>query len=267
MKENQETNSGSVFKWILRNIVLAIVFVVALVVVINLLLGMFTNHGETITVPDLTSMSVSEASREAGSHKLRVEVTDSIYVRRMAKGAVYSQNPKAGSQVKKGRRILLTINALHSKKVTMPNLVGYSMRQAKAELGTRGLVLGKLVYVNDIATNNVLRQLHGNMEIEPGTPIESESVIDLVVGLSQEDNMTSVPDTRGLKRSSAIDLIQENSLNIKKIVYDTTVKTYEDSTKAFVWRQAPEPSELPCLMGGDVSIYLTTDLAKKPAKF
>ena len=141
MKENQETNSGSVFKWILRNIVLAIVFVVALVVVINLLLGMFTNHGETITVPDLTSMSVSEASREAGSHKLRVEVTDSIYVRRMAKGAVYSQNPKAGSQVKKGRRILLTINALHSKKVTMPNLVGYSMRQAKAELNSRGLTL------------------------------------------------------------------------------------------------------------------------------
>ena len=141
------------------------------------------------------------------------------------------------------------------------------MRQAKAELGTRGLVLGKLVYVNDIATNNVLRQLHGNMEIEPGTPIESESVIDLVVGLSPEDNMTSVPDTRGLKRSSAIDLIQENSLNVKKIVYDKTVKTYEDSTKAFVWRQAPEPSDLPCLMGGDVSIYLTTDLAKKPAKF
>ena len=38
----------------------------------------------------------------------------------------------------------------------MPNLVGLSMRQAIAELQSRGLVLGKLVYVEDLATTNVL---------------------------------------------------------------------------------------------------------------
>ena len=259
MKENQETNSGSVFKWILRNIVLAIVFVVALVVVINLLLGMFTNHGETITVPDLTSMSVSEASREAGSHKLRVEVTDSIYVRRMAKGAVYSQNPKAGSQVKKGRRILLPINALHSKKVTMPNLVGYSMRQAKAELNSRGLTLGKLTYVSDIATNNVLRQVYNNREIKPGKQIESGAVIDLVVGLNPTDNQTYIPDLKGMKYLRAVDAIHDNSLNIRKVSFDSNVRTYADSLNAVVYRQSPTASNAPILMGSEVSIYLSLE--------
>ena len=259
MKENQETNSGSVFKWILRNIVLAIVFVVALVVVINLLLGMFTNHGETITVPDLTSMSVSEASREAGSHKLRVEVTDSIYVRRMAKGAVYSQNPKAGSQVKKGRRTLLTINALHSKKVTMPNLVGYSMRQAKAELNSRGLTLGKLTYVSDIATNNVLRQVYNNREIKPGKQIESGAVIDLVVGLNPTDNQTYIPDLKGMKYLRAVDAIHDNSLNIRKVSFDSNVRTYADSLNAVVYRQSPTASNAPILMGSEVSIYLSLE--------
>ena len=259
MKENQETNSGSVFKWILRNIVLAIVFVVALVVVINLLLGMFTNHGETITVPDLTSMSVSEASREAGSHKLRVEVTDSIYVRRMAKGAVYSQNPKAGSQVKKGRRILLTINALHSKKVTMPNLVGYSMRQAKAELKSRGLTLGKLTYVSDIATNNVLRQVYNNREIKPGKQIESGAVIDLVVGLNPTDNQTYIPDLKGMKYLRAVDAIHDNSLNVRKVSFDSNVRTYADSLNAVVYRQSPTASNAPILMGSEVSIYLSLE--------
>ena len=259
MKENQETNSGSVFKWILRNIVLAIVFVVALVVVINLLLGMFTNHGETITVPDLTSMSVSEASREAGSHKLRVEVTDSIYVRRMAKGAVYSQNPKAGSQVKKGSRILLTINALHSKKVTMPNLVGYSMRQAKAELNSRGLTLGKLTYVSDIATNNVLRQVYNNREIKPGKQIESGAVIDLVVGLNPTDNQTYIPDLKGMKYLRAVDAIHDNSLNIRKVSFDSNVRTYADSLNAVVYRQSPTASNAPILMGSEVSIYLSLE--------
>ena len=259
MKENQETNSGSVFKWILRNIVLAIVFVVALVVVINLLLGMFTNHGETITVPDLTSMSVSEASREAGSHKLRVEVTDSIYVRRMAKGAVYSQNPKAGSQVKKGRRILLTINDLHSKKVTMPNLVGYSMRQAKAELNSRGLTLGKLTYVSDIATNNVLRQVYNNREIKPGKQIESGAVIDLVVGLNPTDNQTYIPDLKGMKYLRAVDAIHDNSLNVRKVSFDSNVRTYADSLNAVVYRQSPTASNAPILMGSEVSIYLSLE--------
>ena len=259
MKENQETNSGSVFKWILRNIVLAIVFVVALVVVINLLLGMFTNHGETITVPDLTSMSVSEASREAGSHKLRVEVTDSIYVRRMAKGAVYSQNPKAGSQVKKGRRILLTINALHSKKVTMPNLVGYSMRQAKAELNSRGLTLGKLTYVSDIATNNILRQVYNNREIKPGKQIESGAVIDLVVGLNPTDNQTYIPDLKGMKYLRAVDAIHDNSLNVRKVSFDSNVRTYADSLNAVVYRQSPTASNAPILMGSEVSIYLSLE--------
>ena len=57
---------------------------------------------------------------------------------------------------------------MNAKKVSMPNLVGYSMRQAKAELNSRGLSLGKLIYVSDIATNNVLKQIYRNREIRPG---------------------------------------------------------------------------------------------------
>ena len=179
---------------------------------------------------------------------------------------MFKQDPIPGSKVKKGRRISLTINAVTPKKVTMPNLVGYSMRQAKAELSTRGLVLGRLIYVSDIATNNVLKQLKGNHEIEAGEEIESESVIDLVLGLNPEDNTTSIPDVRGLKLNSAIDAVHENSLNIARVIYEKDVKTSEDSISAFVWRVVPEPSELPCLMGEEVKLYLTTDIARKPVE-
>ena len=134
--------------WIAKNLLWAVVLFIVLIVGAQIALGVLTHHGQTIEVPDLTSVSVPEAEREARKHNLRVEVIDSIYVRRMEKGAVYSQNPKAGTMVKKGRRVMLTINAKHAKKVSMPNLVGYSMRQAKAELNTRGLALGKLIYVN-----------------------------------------------------------------------------------------------------------------------
>ena len=123
----------------------------------------------------------------------------------------------------------------------MPNLIGYSLRQAKAEILSRGLVLGKLIYVDDIATNNVLKQLHANREIDPGDTIESEYM-------------------------SAKDAIHEHSLNLKRAVFDKTVETYSDSLDAVVYKMAPSPSEMPCDMGSEVTIYLTLDKRKVPVK-
>ena len=246
--------------WIVKNIIKAAVFFLTLVIVAQIALKLVTHHGQMIEVPDLTSMSVDEARREASKDNLRTEVIDSIFVRRMEKGAVYSQNPKAGTLVKKGRRVMLTINAKHAKKVSMPNLVGYSMRQAKAELNSRGLALGKLIYVNDIATNNVLRQIYRNREIRPGVQIESGSEIDLQVGLNSDDNMTYVPNVKGMKYLRAVDAVHDNSLNIGRIVFDKTVKNYSDSLNAMVYKQTPGASKSPLLMGSDVTLHLSLDI-------
>ena len=258
--EEKKVKNGFFGNWIVRNILWAIAFFAALLLGATIMLGIITHHGQTIEVPDFTSMSVAQARREASRKNLRIEVIDSIFVRRMEKGAVYSQNPKAGAQVKRGRRIMLTINAMNAKKVNMPNLVGYSMRQAKAELNSRGLALGKLIYVNDIATNNVLRQFYHNREIKPGRSIESGSEIDLQVGLNPSDNMTYVPNVKGMKYLRAVDAIHDNSLNISRIVFDKTVKNYTDSLNAVVYKQTPAASRTPLLMGSDVTIQLSLDI-------
>ena len=149
----------------------------------------------------------------------------------------------------------------------MPNLIGYSMRQAKAEILSRGLVLGKLIYEPDMATNNVLKQLYKGEEIEPGTQIESESVIDLVVGLNNIDNKTYVPDVYGLKNNRAVETVQDHSLNVKSLRFDTTVKDYDDSLDAVVYRQVPEPSDsISVGMGEEVVLYLTIDKNKVPVR-
>jgi beta-lactam-binding protein with PASTA domain len=163
--------------------------------------------------------------------------------------------------------VVLTINAVNAKKVTMPNLVGLSLRQAKAELLSRGLVLNRLVYVQDMATNNVLRQLKGNREIEPGTMIDSETAIDLVLGLNDLDNRTYVPDVTGLKNMSAVEAMFDHSLNVKDLKFDDTVKNYDDSLNAVVYRQNPSASDsVSVAMGEAVMLYLTTDVAKVPVR-
>jgi beta-lactam-binding protein with PASTA domain len=228
-------------------------------------LNIVTKHNQELVVPDFSNMTVAEAEAAAAQVGMRVEVTDSVFVKRMRKGAVRDQNPAPGSYVKEGRRIALTINALNAKKVTMPNLVGLSMRQALAELQSRGLVLGKLIYVDDMATNNVLRQLYKGREIDPGTQIESESVIDLEVGLNDNDSHAYVPDVLGLRNMNAVDAIHSSSLNVSSIRFDATVKDYDDSLAAVVYKQTPEASDSVFVRKGEeVALYLTVDENKVP---
>ena len=252
------------FNRITANVFAGIVLIFALVLGTRVMLDKVTRHNHEITVPDLTNMSLDEAAKVVSANRMKLEVIDSVYVRRMGKGLIYRQNPKAGSKVKEGRRILLTINAVNAKEVMMPNLIGYSMRQAKAEILSKGLQIGRLEYVSDIATNNVLKQLHDGAEIAPGTMIESESRIDLVLGLNNDDCVTYAPVVTGMKFRNAVEAIHDNSLNVKDIVFDETVTDYSDSLNAVVYRQDPDYGETPLLMGMDISLYLTTDISKVP---
>ena len=259
--------TGLLGNWIVRNLLSALVVFIVLLVGSMIFLNVVTKHNQELIVPELSNMSVEDAESIAVAEGMRVEVVDSVFVKRMKKGAVYRQNPVAGSKVKSGRRIALTINAMNAKKVSMPNLIGYSMRQAMAELQSRGLILGKLIYVQDIATNNVLRQYLGSKEIEPGTQVESESVIDLVVGLNSNDGNTYIPDVLGLRNMNATDAIHSSSLNVSRLRFDATVKNYDDSLAAVVYRQSPEPSEeIQVPKGSDVTIYLTLDENKVPQR-
>lgn len=238
--------------WIVKNLLLAAAFVAVIVLAVSLFLSVVTRHGEEIAVPDFSGMTVEEARAVASSANLRAEVSDSVYVRRMKPGAVYMQNPKAGSNVKKGRKIRLTTNTMAPKEVYMPSLIGVSLRQAKAELLRNGLALGRIVYVRDIATNNVLRQQRFGFDIEAGAPVASGTKIDLVLGLGSDD-MTLVPDLEGKSYMQAVDILQDNSLNVGRLRFASDVRDYADSLGAVVRSQNPAPG--PVRKGSEVSLY------------
>ena len=244
--------------WLVKNLLIALLLFVLAMGAVTLFLNLTTQHNKELEVPDFTNMSLPEASALAQSAGMRIDVVDSVYVRRMGRGLVYRQNPKVGSHVKKGRRILLTINSVVPKRVQMPNLVGCSMRQAKAELASRGLMLGKLKYVDDIATNNVLKQLYHGRPVRPGRYVVSGASIDLEVGLNTNDNQTYIPNVVGMKYMRALDVLHENSLNVGRMTFSKNVQNYGDSLDAVVTSQTPAQEEeaLPVLMGSAVSIRL-----------
>ena len=106
---DKKTKTGFLGNWIIRNLLAALSIAVVLLVGAMIFLNVATKHNQELIVPDLSNMSVADADSIAVSEGMRIEVVDSVFVKRMKKGAVYRQNPIAGSKVKQGRRIALTI--------------------------------------------------------------------------------------------------------------------------------------------------------------
>lgn len=254
------------FKYSLtKNILLIIGILVVGYVIINLFLRIITRHNQELTVPDMTGMNLAEASAVAAEADLRLEVTDSVYIRGMERGAIARQNPEPGGKVKKNRRILLVINSVIPRQSTMPSLTGFSLRQARTELASNGLKIGKLIYVNDMATDNVLAQQYMGEDIEPGTRLNSGTAIDLVLGLNPADSATFIPYIIGYRYQMATELLHDNSLNIYRCEFDTTVTDYADSLEAYVYGQYPPASDsISVRRGTSVTLYLSKDVSRIP---
>ena len=252
-------------KWIWNNLIAAAVFLVVVFLGAGILLNVITRHGKTVQAPDLTNMTVAEAEAAAHDAGVAVKVVDSVFVRRLGAGVVYRQMPAAGATVKRGRSIFLTINSVVPRKVVMPNLYGYSDTEARAELHNRGLNLGRLNYIKDIATNNVLAWKCEGKDLAAGDLVVSGSTIDLTVGVNYEDNTTSVPRLTGMKYINATDVLHDHFLNIGKVTFDKGIRTYADSVNAVVYQQGSAPGAR-LNLGSNVSVNLTLDTSKLPAQ-
>ena len=259
MAETKKNNSRKI---LLLNLIGAVISIIALILILQFLLGRGTRHGEEIAVPDFYGLPLEDASVLAQKNDVILDVTDSVYVTSVAKGAVFSQNPLAGEKVKSGRRILITINAHKAKTVEAPLLVGLSLRGAKTAIIGRGLTVGRLKYVEDMATNYVLEQRCKGRNVRPGTRIEAGSRIDLVLGVNPEEDFTLIPNLKGLSFDEAADMLFENSLNLQSAVYDDSVVSASDSVKAFVYMQRPSYGGGHFGLGTGVEIFMTLDSSK-----
>lgn len=252
-------------KTFFKQLGLAIGIALVLLLAALLWLKIYTHHGQAIRVPDLSGLTVEEVDDVIASRNLRFEIVDSVYSREMPRGTVIKQNPTASSIVKKNRRVFLTMNAVNPEMISMPRLVGLSIRQARLALQNAGLLLGDIQYRPDYAINNVLQQMFADSVISEGTSIRKGDVIDLVLGMGLSSKTTRVPDLIGLGLETATEVITDYYLNTGAVTYADSMPTAEDSALAFIWRQYPEFDEFGRLnMGMEVDIWLTIDSTLLP---
>ncbi len=233
---------------------------IAVIVLIFFGLKLYTRHGKGFKAPDFTGLTEQQLTHLAEKNNLRYDIIDSVYIDDAPPGIVIEQTPSAGSLIKKNRNIFLTINSWEAEKVQVPDVNDYSIRNARVMLESFGLKVGELIYVPSEYTNLVLGQHYQGKPVNPGTPLERGSTIDLIVGQGLSNRTTAVPLLVGLHLDEARNRSQNLLLNIGAEIYDSTVVSREDTINAFVWKQRPEGSRDSRLrLGASIDIWLTAD--------
>ena len=235
---------------------IAIVSIIFILSVTFLFLRLTTNHGEAFSVPDFSGLSVKQAKEISKNKDLKIEIIDSVYNGPGRRGTIIDQNPPPDFKVKSNRKIFVTIKSVAPKIIKMPDFIHTTLVQAKADIETYGLRIGKLSYEPSIYDNVVLEQKYKNRTIKPGEPIPQGAEIELVLGQSADMGNTVTPELLGLTREESELEAAEYMLNIGTVIYDETIITYNDSINARVRKQRPEP-RISYQPGEEIDIWLS----------
>ncbi len=251
----------------------------ALMALVGILLVLFfffiympfsTNHGETLTVPDVRGVAFEDLDQFLGERKLRYEVTeDSGFSADLPPLSVLRQLPMPNAKVKENRKIYVTLNAEKPPLVRMPKLVGGSVKNAQLILKTYDLRLGNIDYQPDIALNYVLDQKMEGRSVLEGERIPKGSSIDLVAGDGLGRVSLESPNLIFLDQESAEFAIIGSGLKIGDVTHEKTGLAVievekEDGTFEYqqqevspgaVFKQRPSPG-INMRIGQEVDIWI-----------
>ncbi|MBQ6658608.1 MAG: PASTA domain-containing protein, partial [Prevotella sp.] len=125
-----------------------------LLVVVLLCLGIkygmdiYTHHGEKISVPDIRNKSYADAEHILHRAGLRIEVSDTGFVKALPPDCILEQSLTPGTVVKSGRTIFVVINASNTPTLTIPDVIdNSSYREARARMIAMGFKVGDPEYV------------------------------------------------------------------------------------------------------------------------
>ncbi len=148
-----------------------------------LFLNIWTDHGDTTMVPEVTSMSYNRALAVLDAGGFKAEISDSVYDTRYSPGTVISCWPKAGAVVKPGREVFLTIASFQPRKVVVTmSLKNISSRQAMKYLESLDIKNVRIVNVPSQFADLVLGAKYKGHEIEPGALLPVNAEVTLEVG-------------------------------------------------------------------------------------
>jgi len=142
-----------------------------------------TDHGNEITVPNLSKLSEEQVEEKLDELDLDYVLLDSVdYNSDYPKFSVVEQDPLPGAKVKVGRKVYIKINASGFSSVRIPDLIEKTYREAVPTLKALGLEEGTITYIPNLGKDMVLEMRHKGRNLKVGDRVLKSSKIDLVLG-------------------------------------------------------------------------------------
>ncbi|MHB1584286.1 MAG: Stk1 family PASTA domain-containing Ser/Thr kinase [Acidimicrobiales bacterium] len=179
-----------------RNLLLVLLglLVVLALVAFFLLRSLGYLGGGSFAMPDVVGDTQGTAVSTLQAKGLHVGTPTQVTSSR-TKGTVISTDPSAGTSVKKGQTVLLTVSTGPPAKVTIPKLVGQSFTNAAATLQGLGLNPHEIFQPSNQPNGQVL-----SLQPPAGTKVDKNATVDVTV--SSQSTVT-VPDVRGQGQTQA----------------------------------------------------------------
>ncbi|MEM9337953.1 MAG: PASTA domain-containing protein [Bacteroidota bacterium] len=247
----------SSFKDLLIHLGLILGIVLLLIIsVFYFYLPVTTNHGETITVPDVIGMDPEQLQEFLKKRSLRFEVTeDSSYSPNFPALAVLRQVPRPNTKVKENRKIYVTLNAERPPLVRMPKVIDLHLKSAHKVIKSYDLKIGEVRYEPGNYFGVVREARINNRPVLEGEKIEKGSQVDLVVDDGYGNVIFQSPNLIGLDQEEAEVVIIGSGLKVGNVKNSLTPQarvtlTDEDGTDysemiavspGSVQEQYPEP--------------------------
>jgi beta-lactam-binding protein with PASTA domain len=224
---------------------LGALFVVALglyLIVDRWLMPSYTRQHAVQYVPDVRQLPFTQAAQHLEAQGLRVERIPSRQFRPdLPLETVVDQTPPPQAPVKPGRRIYLIVNAGRQPRVTVPSVIGMSIREAVSRLNALGLRADSLQ--PDSLPSPYARTITRQYPL-PGDSVAEGSQVMLWYSTGLGERIVTVPDVTGRSIAEAQRILLAHHL--RSVVVEPAEETEitpEDSTRLVI-RQSREPGSL-----------------------
>ena len=139
-KPNKKKRNG--FKGAIVGVVAVVIL--AVVGVVTNGFGLLNKNSDVIAMPNLINMSLEDANKTINKLDLKLTINERHDVD-VERNHVISQSPSQGTELKKGDLVTIVIS-LGPEELSVPNLMGYTLNDAKKILEKDGLKLGTISY-------------------------------------------------------------------------------------------------------------------------
>jgi len=215
---------------------LALVGFLSAYITMNILIG-----GRATKVPDLRGKSIAEALKITSEQELNLTISENKrYDDSIPLDHIITQNPPAGSKIKKGRKIEVILS-LGTEKIDCPNFLGLTERESILLIQQLDLKIGKINNIsNQSFPEKVIAQYpKANTKLLRGTPI------DLLINKHNEPYYI-MPDLIGKNLDDATNFFSKFSIKIGGI----KIEDYPNVPPKTIIKQQPQlgfpfrPSEI-----------------------